>query len=256
MFGLDFVVFRPHNVYGEHQNIGDRYRNVIGIFMNQIMKGEPMTIFGDGEQTRAFTHVADVAPVVAARHRRSRRTQPGVQRRRRGALFRERPRQATAVRHGRPDRRVRHLEARQGSRARLLRPRSSVRRRSSRSRAPVTSRRRPRPHGRLGPAVGPRASTRFDEHRSDEEPAPIAGARSTRAQARSTQTPQQRSAVEQAPAPAHLETTREACTTWRARQATLHPPQRIPLRARETHPRPRAANQTSSSGHVSRCSGR
>ena len=66
MFGLDYVIFRPHNVYGEHQNIGDRYRNVIGIFMNQIMKGEPMTIFGDGEQTRAFSYIADVAPVIAA----------------------------------------------------------------------------------------------------------------------------------------------------------------------------------------------
>ena len=63
MFGLDYVIFRPHNVYGERQNIGDRYRNVIGIFMNQIMRGEPMTIFGDGTQTRAFTYVGDVAPV-------------------------------------------------------------------------------------------------------------------------------------------------------------------------------------------------
>jgi len=65
MFGLDYVVFRPHNVYGERQNIGDRYRNVVGIFMNQLMKGEPMTIFGDGEQQRAFTHISDVAPVIA-----------------------------------------------------------------------------------------------------------------------------------------------------------------------------------------------
>ena len=65
MFGLDCVVFRPHNVYGERQNIGDRYRNVIGIFMNQILKDEPMTVFGDGEQTRAFTHIADVAPMIA-----------------------------------------------------------------------------------------------------------------------------------------------------------------------------------------------
>ena len=48
MFGLDYTIFRPHNVYGEHQNIGDRYRNVVGIFMNQVMQGEPMTIFGDG----------------------------------------------------------------------------------------------------------------------------------------------------------------------------------------------------------------
>ena len=65
MFGLDFVIFRPHNVYGERQNIGDRYRNVIGIFMNQLLRGEPLTIFGDGEQTRAFSHIADVAPTIA-----------------------------------------------------------------------------------------------------------------------------------------------------------------------------------------------
>jgi UDP-glucose 4-epimerase len=65
MFGLDYVVFRPHNVYGERQNIGDRYRNVVGIFMNQIMQGLPMTVFGDGLQTRAFTHIDDVAPVIA-----------------------------------------------------------------------------------------------------------------------------------------------------------------------------------------------
>ncbi|HCC48843.1 MAG TPA: UDP-glucose 4-epimerase [Elusimicrobia bacterium] len=65
MFGLDFVVFRPHNVYGERQNIGDRYRNVAGIFMNQILLGQPMSIFGDGEQTRAFTYIKDVSPIIA-----------------------------------------------------------------------------------------------------------------------------------------------------------------------------------------------
>ncbi|MDG6998480.1 MAG: NAD-dependent epimerase/dehydratase family protein [Nitrososphaerota archaeon] len=65
MFGLDFIVFRPHNVYGERQNIGDKYRNVIGIFMNQILRDEPMTIFGDGKQTRAFSYISDVAPIIA-----------------------------------------------------------------------------------------------------------------------------------------------------------------------------------------------
>jgi len=65
MFGLDYTIFRPHNVYGERQNVGDRYRNVVGIFMNQILQGEPLTIFGDGEQERAFTHVDDVAPAIA-----------------------------------------------------------------------------------------------------------------------------------------------------------------------------------------------
>jgi UDP-glucose 4-epimerase len=66
MFGLNYVIFRPHNVYGEDQNIGDPYRNVLGIFMNQIMQGQPMTIFGDGQQTRAFSYIDDVAPVIAA----------------------------------------------------------------------------------------------------------------------------------------------------------------------------------------------
>lgn len=65
MFGLNHIVFRPHNVYGGRQNLADRYRNVIGIFMNQAMRGEPMTIFGDGLQTRAFSHVDDVAPLIA-----------------------------------------------------------------------------------------------------------------------------------------------------------------------------------------------
>ncbi|PWH19531.1 MAG: UDP-glucose 4-epimerase [Ardenticatenia bacterium] len=64
-FGLHYIIFRPHNVYGEHQNIGDKYRNVIGIFMNQILSGQPLTIFGDGEQTRAFSYIDDVAPIIA-----------------------------------------------------------------------------------------------------------------------------------------------------------------------------------------------
>lgn len=66
MFGLNYVIFRPHNVYGERQNIADRYRNVVGIFMNQLLQGNPMTIFGDGTQQRAFTHISDVAPVIAS----------------------------------------------------------------------------------------------------------------------------------------------------------------------------------------------
>lgn len=65
MFGLNYVVFRPHNVYGENQNIGDKYRNVIGIFMNQIMQGKKLTIFGDGTQTRAFSYIDDVAIPIA-----------------------------------------------------------------------------------------------------------------------------------------------------------------------------------------------
>ncbi len=65
MFGLDYIIFRPHNVYGPNQNIMDRYRNVVGIFMNQILSDQPLTIFGDGEQKRAFTYINDVAPYIA-----------------------------------------------------------------------------------------------------------------------------------------------------------------------------------------------
>jgi len=65
LFGLDYIIFRPHNVYGERQNIGDKYRNVIGIFMNNVMQGLPCTVFGDGKQTRAFSHITDIAPGIA-----------------------------------------------------------------------------------------------------------------------------------------------------------------------------------------------
>jgi UDP-glucose 4-epimerase len=65
LFGLDYVIFRPHNVIGPRQNIADKYRNVVGIFMSQIMRGEPMTIFGSGEQTRAFSPVEDIVPIIA-----------------------------------------------------------------------------------------------------------------------------------------------------------------------------------------------
>jgi UDP-glucose 4-epimerase len=58
--GLDWCIIRPHNVYGRNQNIWDKYRNVLGIWMYQYLNGLPMTIFGDGEQTRAFSCIDDI----------------------------------------------------------------------------------------------------------------------------------------------------------------------------------------------------
>ena len=58
--GLDYCIIRPHNVYGIKQNIWDKYRNVLGIWMYQYLNNEPMTIFGDGEQTRAFSFIDDI----------------------------------------------------------------------------------------------------------------------------------------------------------------------------------------------------
>lgn len=65
LFGLNSIIFRPHNIYGERQNLSDKYRNVIGIFISQILQGKPLTVFGDGEQTRAFSYIKDVAPIIA-----------------------------------------------------------------------------------------------------------------------------------------------------------------------------------------------
>jgi UDP-glucose 4-epimerase len=57
--GLDWCIIRPHNVYGVKQNVWDKYRNVLGIWMYQHTIDEPMTIFGDGTQTRAFSYIDD-----------------------------------------------------------------------------------------------------------------------------------------------------------------------------------------------------
>ena len=57
MFGLKYSIVRPHNVVGIYQNIWDRYRNVIGIWIRKALAGEPLTIFGDGTQIRAFSDI-------------------------------------------------------------------------------------------------------------------------------------------------------------------------------------------------------
>ena len=57
--GLDYCIIRPHNVYGIKQNIWDKYRNVLGIWMFQHLNKQPITIFGTGDQTRAFSYIDD-----------------------------------------------------------------------------------------------------------------------------------------------------------------------------------------------------
>jgi UDP-glucose 4-epimerase len=60
MQGLPFFALRMHNVYGEWQNMRDPYRNAVAIFLNQIMRNEPISVYGDGGQVRAFTYVRDI----------------------------------------------------------------------------------------------------------------------------------------------------------------------------------------------------
>lgn len=56
-FDLRYNIVRPHNVLGIYQNIWDRYRNVIGIFIRKAIGGQPLVVYGDGEQTRAFSDI-------------------------------------------------------------------------------------------------------------------------------------------------------------------------------------------------------
>lgn len=57
--GFEFVIFRPHNLFGERQAINDIHRNVLAIWMNQIMRNEPTTVYGNGMQQRAFSYIGD-----------------------------------------------------------------------------------------------------------------------------------------------------------------------------------------------------
>lgn len=63
--GFDYTIIRPHNVYGPRQMLHDPYRNVVGIFINRILNGKEPIIYGDGEQTRAFSYIDDVVPYLA-----------------------------------------------------------------------------------------------------------------------------------------------------------------------------------------------
>ena len=64
-YGLHYTILRPHNVYGPRQNTADPYRNVLGIWINRILRNKPPLIYGRGNQTRAFSYVEDVTPAIA-----------------------------------------------------------------------------------------------------------------------------------------------------------------------------------------------
>lgn len=61
---FEYVIVRPHNVFGPRQNMTDPYRNVVTLFMNHLLKGEPYVIYGDGEMRRCFSYVKDVIDTI------------------------------------------------------------------------------------------------------------------------------------------------------------------------------------------------
>lgn len=62
--GLEYCIILPHNVFGKYQNIWDPYRNVLGIWMLKALQGMPLTVYGDGKQTRAFSYIDDILPCL------------------------------------------------------------------------------------------------------------------------------------------------------------------------------------------------
>jgi len=62
--GFDYAIFRPHNVYGERQNMADPYRNVVAIFINNVLRQRSFYIYGDGQQMRAFSYIGDITPTI------------------------------------------------------------------------------------------------------------------------------------------------------------------------------------------------
>ena len=63
---FDYTIFRPHNIYGPHQDMSNPYKNVVALFMRSIMEDQEVTIFGEGKMRRAFSYVDDVVDVLAA----------------------------------------------------------------------------------------------------------------------------------------------------------------------------------------------
>jgi UDP-glucose 4-epimerase len=61
---FEYVITRPHNVYGPRQNMTDPYRNVVTIFMNALMKKKSYFIYGDGNQRRCFSYIDDVVDAL------------------------------------------------------------------------------------------------------------------------------------------------------------------------------------------------
>jgi UDP-glucose 4-epimerase len=64
VYGFEYVIFRPHNIYGPGQNMSDVSKNVIALFMRKLIEHQPYTLFGEGRMQRAFSYVEDVVEVM------------------------------------------------------------------------------------------------------------------------------------------------------------------------------------------------
>jgi UDP-glucose 4-epimerase len=61
---FDYTIFRPHNLYGKNQDMGNPYKNVVALFMRSLLTDTAITLFGEGRMKRAFSYAPDVAQVL------------------------------------------------------------------------------------------------------------------------------------------------------------------------------------------------
>lgn len=64
IYGFEYVIFRPHNIYGPGMNMANPAKNVVGLFMRKMIEQEALTLYGGGEMRRAFSYVDDVVEVL------------------------------------------------------------------------------------------------------------------------------------------------------------------------------------------------
>lgn len=62
--GFEYVIFRPHNLYGPHQDMRNPYKNIVALAMRNIIEGKEITLYGEGKMKRAFSYVEDVVDVL------------------------------------------------------------------------------------------------------------------------------------------------------------------------------------------------
>lgn len=65
VYNFEYVIFRPHNIYGTGQKMEDPSKNVVALFMRRLIEQQPYTLFGEGKMKRAFSYVEDVVDVLA-----------------------------------------------------------------------------------------------------------------------------------------------------------------------------------------------
>lgn len=63
VYGFEYVILRPHNIYGIGQNMADPSKNVIALFMRKLLERKPYILFGDGKMYRGFSYVEDVVKI-------------------------------------------------------------------------------------------------------------------------------------------------------------------------------------------------